>query len=419
MNHGNMNRLETARQRYIRKHGESSLLDLTNSHFGRAGIVPPEALYQAAFERWRRFPEYRPSGRGGLALRESIAAFMSRPGRTIAPDQVVATAGSSVSYHLLFSRLTAAAATTAATTTTHAGAPVVALPRPGYPLFEELAAGAGVTVVWYDTPPESGFQPDPHEIRKVLAQGARAVVVISPGNPTGVVIDPAVLAKINGFCREYDALLIVDEVFDRFVPTHHPVSAGSERGSKSNSALTVRLNGLSKAFAAPDIKLGWIVVAGGPRGAAESLLHDLDTIHDTFLTVSGFAEAAGPVFLTSAAGQDALKDIRRKVLERRRAMDGMLDDLPALEDYRGTSAVGGIHRLLRIDPVTASSRFGTLDDESIAVALIERVGVYVHPGYLYGTEDAFPERGPWIVVTALHTEKTVAAARDRLHSVFG
>ncbi len=407
-----MNLLEQARQRYIAGHGESALLDLTNSHFGKAGIEPPEELYDLTYRRWRADRTYRPSGRGGRELRHAIAEFMNRHGHVgspVGPELIVATAGSSVSYHLIFSWLRHISPGTVGAE----GPPLVALPRPGYPLFEELAAHAGISVEWYGTSPKSGFQPDLQEIRLRLEEGARCVVVISPGNPTGVVVNGSALAGIDELCRQYGAILLIDEVFQSFVTA----GAFDDHIVKESTALTVRLNGLSKAFAAPDVKLGWIAVCGGKPGEGEELVQGLDTVHDTYLTVSGYAEAAGPVFLSDRPGLEAMERIRRDVLQRRQTLDAALAQIPVLQDYRRNSIHGGIHRMLKIDPIVASERFGTLDDEGIAVALLQRSGVYVHPGYLYGTEEAFPHQGPWIVITSLHRDHTISAACDRLREL--
>jgi alanine-synthesizing transaminase len=415
-----MNLLEQARRRYITGHGESALLDLTNSHFGRAGIEPPQELYDRTYRNWRQARTYRPSGRGGTALRCAIADFMNRPGHSgppVDPEHVVATAGSSVSYHLVFSWLRRRA--TEITGTDRSLPPLVALPKPGYPLFEDLAAHAGVSVGWYGTSPEKGFQPDLQEIHRRLEEGARCVVVISPGNPTGVVTDSAALAAVEGLCREYGALLLVDEVFQSFVSEVPPTSETTASETSESTPLTARLNGLSKAFAAPDIKLGWIACSGGKSGEAEEMVQGLDTVHDTYLTLSGYAEAAGPVFLSDPRGLDAMEGIRREVLQRRDNLDAALAQIPALQDCRSASLHGGIHRMLKIDPIVAAERFGTLDDEAIAVLFMERYGVYLHPGYLYGMEDAFPDRGPWIVITCLHTAGAISAAGEGLLDILG
>ncbi len=409
-----MNLLEKTRRDYIHRHGESALIDLTSSDFRRAGIHPSEDLYRTAFARWRNDGAYRPSGLGAPALREVIHRYLVAEGNPISSDNIVVTSGSSISYFLIFQCMRRTGTTSGWSDTHGDRKPLVALPRPGYPLFEELALDAGMGVRWYHLSPERGFQPDPAEIEALLQDGVGAVILISPGNPTGVVTDPAMFAAVDELCARYGALLIIDEVFSRFAaPRENPAVPYTFR------SLTIRLNGLSKLAAAPEIKLGWIAVTGGDTAAREAAVATLDTIHDTYLTASGFAEAAGQVFLDTPEGRAGLDDIQQAVLERRRSMDEMLRTIPVLEHYRGASVPGGIHYLLKLDPVTAAGRFGTVDDEQIACQLIDRAGVLVHPGYLYGMEDAFPGRGPWFVITGLHDKKTIATAGKRLRNVLG
>ncbi|MDA3947978.1 MAG: hypothetical protein PF508_02030, partial [Spirochaeta sp.] len=186
----------------------------------------------------------------------------------------------------------------------------------------------------------------------------------------------------------------------------------------------VRINGLSKMAAAPEVKLGWVAVTGGDADVRRALVDDLDTRHDAYLTVSGFAEACATVFLTDSAGVPApdsggpwLETVRDTVNRQRAAFDRYLTEIPSLEDVRHTVWRGGIHRVLRIDPTVAAMRFGTLDDETIAIRILTETGVLVHPGYLYGMDVAEFASGPWFVVSSLNTEDVLASAVSRLHLI--
>ena len=235
-----INALERARREYVARSGHGSLIDLTNSRFDRAGLSVPEEVYAVAWRKWRHNAAYTPSGRGSETARTAVAAFLSRDHHAVDADDVVITAGSSISYHLLFAHLRDS---TAASGTVSASPPRVALPLPGYPLFEDLLRDAGLEPCWYHCLPEKQFQPDVAEIEALLtgaewavphvdgstgaptrpptaSRGAVvAVVVISPNNPSGVVLSPETERAITTTCERAGAMLIVDEVFAPFVST--------------------------------------------------------------------------------------------------------------------------------------------------------------------------------------------------------
>lgn len=393
-------RLRAARDGYI---------DLVNSSFRTAGIVFPERWYRLAWDRWRAAPEYVPSGRGGAGARRAVASFLTDDGVTTGEDQIILTGGSSVSYHLLFTCLARA----------HSGtrSREIALPRPGYPLFEELVRGAGLTPRWYDMErcPDTStavlapwdYRLQPERIRPILETRPVALVLISPNNPTGAVYDQSALGSVLEMCAATDTPVISDEVFSSFRPpgTDLPRPAAILSGwhqERNPPDLTVySLNGLSKICAAPEIKLGWIAVHGKESAVRHAVDH-LDTLHDTFLTVSGFAEAAAELFLS----RDARDEITR-IAHQVHAMRTSLAEL--------TGAPGGIHRIIRLEAHTCAALFGTVDDAEIAEQIVSRSGVYMHPGYLYGLDPKITGMlDPAFVITCLHDRDTLRQAMDRL-----
>ncbi|MFW5643312.1 MAG: pyridoxal phosphate-dependent aminotransferase [Alkalispirochaeta sp.] len=413
-----LNALERARIRIIRDRGREAVIDLCNSSFRVAGITPSEEIYRLAWEMWRRNPEYIPSGRGGEDIRRRVAEFYRERGVGVEVDQVVVTAGSSVSYHLVFSILRGEGA----------GRPAgVALPLPGYPLFEDIARDAGVEMIPYYCAPHAGFLPDPGEIEDALRSGARGVVVISPNNPTGIVVPEGILSEIAGMCSRYGAVLIIDEVFAEFVGDGGArPSGGDDPGGvpllpsvAEGGCIVLRLHGLSKLAAAPEVKLGWIAVTGSDPRERSRWSDALDRHHDTYLTVSGYAEAFGRAVLGTSAGHRGIAVVREGVLNGQVELDRWVRDAPYLEDLAAGSVRGGIHRVLRIEQTVVAARIGSLDDEQIAVSILERAGILVHPGYLYGMEGEPFGLGPWFVVTALHQSGTVSIVADRLHDLFG
>lgn len=392
---GRLNPLEAARRRAAR---EGRFIDFSVTSFSAAGLRWPEELYQRAWAVWRESPGYTPSGRGGLRARDAVAAAYTREGLPVNAVDVVLTAGSSVSYHLLFSVLRGIT-----------GATTVALPLPGYPLFEGILNPLGMEPVWYHCPPEKGFLPQPEEIATLLAHRSTrpaALVLISPNNPAGITYPDELIAEITEICAAAGVQVIIDEVFSLYRAAdaprvvHRASESGGDRAGPGRTAPVIHLNGLSKLCAAPEIKLGWIVLTGGSPGDRETLAEALDTEHDTYLTVSGLGEAAAVAFLTGDDVHRGWETLRREVETRREAMVASLSGLPGIDP---TPVDSGIHVPFRIDPVVAAERAGSVDDETIAVRMVERSGVLVHPGYFYGLDYPAFAGGPWFVASSLIT----------------
>lgn len=173
--------METNRLHELRSTVENdpAFIDCTDTHLGDGGIVLPEEIYTSAWQQWRNAPRYTPDPRGREETRLAIRDFYRLDGLEIDPETCIITAGSSLSYELIFHALAAeraekedgvdkTGAALAKDETRRSPAPseglLVALPRPSYPLFEELSAFGGHTPLWYDLDPTAGFGLDraPH-----------------------------------------------------------------------------------------------------------------------------------------------------------------------------------------------------------------------------------------------------------------
>ena len=280
---------------------------------------------------------YDPHPFGAAKARAEVARYYEARGRRVAPEQIVLAATTSEAYGWLF-RLVADVGER------------VAAPTPSYPLFAHLADASDVVLAPYPLAFDGRrFRIDDAALADV---DARALLVVSPNNPTGNVLSESERAQIVAWCREHDAALIVDEVFlDSVAP---PVSYAG-RGD----VLSFTLGGLSKAAALPGAKLSWIVV-GGPMGPMEEALARLEIIADTALSVGAPVQAAlGAVFAAADRTQASL----RRRLERNRAAAMAFGALPIEGGWSAILPVGE-------------------DDEALALRLLDR-GVIAQPGYLY------------------------------------
>lgn len=330
----------------------ASLIDLTETNPTNVGLeYPPDALAALASAAGLT---YQPHPFGLPAARRTVSDELVRAGhRPVEPDRIVLTASTSEAYSFLFKLLC------------DPGDQVL-VPVPSYPLFEHLTRLELVDVRSYALEFHGTWSIDLHAVESAMTPRTRAVLVVSPNNPTGSVLSRDDLSAIARLCAERGAALVGDEVFSDYLIDARPDRA---RVLDQDEALTFSLGGLSKSAAMPQVKLGWIL-AGGPPALVRQALSRLEIICDTFLSVSTPVQHAVGQLL--AAGQR----LRAQVVER---VNGNLAELRSQAGGHPSCSVyhveGGWSAVVRV-PATRA-------EESLAVELIERDSVLVHPGYFF------------------------------------
>ncbi len=328
------------------------LLDLTESNPTRAGLDYDKQAILAPLAGESSLL-YRPHPAGLESARRAIAAYYAARGHEVDPGQIILTAGTSEAYGFLFKLLA------------DPGDEVL-VPRPSYPLFDYLARLEGVAVRQYRLVYDHGWWLDLESVRAALGERTRAIVAVSPNNPTGHFLKADEQQALVTLCAERGLALITDEVF-----FDYPL--GSPRGRAPSAvtvggALSFTLNGLSKAAGLPQMKLGWIVVSG-PRELLEAAMARLELIADTYLTVGTPAQEAAGAWLEWA------ERFQRRLRTR---LEGNLAHLNSA--LSGTPAgvlecEGGWYAILQL-PRTRS-------DEEWALELLRGDGVLAQPGYFY------------------------------------
>jgi alanine-synthesizing transaminase len=336
------------------------VLDLAQSNPTRAGLGwEPGEL--AAVLADPRAATYEPSPQGLPAAREAIAQYLAARGAPLDAGRVLLTASTSEAYALLFKLLC------------DPGDEVL-VPAPSYPLLELLADLEAVRLVRYPLRYDGSWHVDLAAIEAAMGPRTRALVTVSPANPTGAVLDPGELAALDRLCAAHDLALLCDEVFaDTALVPCQSVVAGSRE------ALAFHLAGLSKTCGLPQLKAGWIAAAG-PAARVGPALARLEVIADAYLSVSGPAQLALPALL--ARRERFLVPLRARLAENRATLAGIRDaPVSALASSGGWTAV------LRIGE--------TVDEEALCLALLDD-GVAVQPGFFYDFE-----RPGYLVVSLL------------------
>jgi alanine-synthesizing transaminase len=326
------------------------LLDLTVTNPTTAGIEYPESILDALADP--RSLTYAPSPFGLEQAREAIARDYQRNGIKVAPDHLVLTSSTSEAYSVLFKLLCAPAGD------------AVMVPVPSYPLFEHLTSLDGVRPITYRLEFHRRWSIDFDTLDDAWNDSVRAVLAVSPNNPTGSMVSDSEMRALAARCAQRHAALIVDEVF-----VDYPLSEPPAPPTRVSDCLTFRLGGLSKSAGLPQVKLGWILV-DGPGPLVRGALDRLELICDTYLSVSTPVQHAAPALI--AAGGS----VRARILDRVRTNDRGLRDIalehPSIEVLPSDAGWSGVIRV----PATRS-------EEDLTVALMETAGVIVHPGFFF------------------------------------
>ena len=195
-----------------------SILDLTESNPTRCVFAydPDPILQQLAAKAALR---YEPDPRGLAVARDAVAGYYADRGTPVSPARIVLTTGTSEAYSFLF-RLLA-----------DTGDEILA-PSPSYPLLDFLAELNDVNLVTYPLLYENGWRVDLEELAAVISPRSRAIVVVTPNNPTGSFLQRGELERLIEFARDHDLALIADEVFRDYAwaPESSPPDSPGHRG---------------------------------------------------------------------------------------------------------------------------------------------------------------------------------------------
>ncbi len=323
---------------------------------------------------------YAPEPAGHPSARNAIAGFLASRGVEVSSDRILLTASSSEGYSHLFRLLC------------NPGESIV-IPKPGYPLFEDLARINDVALQTYRFHYAGAWHLDAESVRRAVTPSTRAIVVVHPNNPTGNFLSAGEQEMIGRIAQEYGLAIIADEVFLTF-----PFDRRSTTPSCAhiNAPLVFTLNGVSKMAGLPQMKLGWLTVHGD-EPLVRQAMQRLEFLADTYLSVNTPIQMALPEILTTVDGVG--ESIRSRVAENYRVLGAAL----------GGSAISVLHAEGGWNAVLQLPR--TRNDEAWAVHLLKQSGVLVYPGHFFDLD-----REACVVVSLLPEDHLFRAYCARLRT---
>lgn len=342
------------------------VLRLFSGNPNEEGFVFPGAVLEENYRGYFDRQDYRPHSKGLPEARAAISGYYRDQGARVDPENLVLTAGTSESFFYLFNLLCG-----------H-GDNVLA-PNPAYPLFDHIAAMAGVELRHYGLREESRWSMDLEDLEAKADDRTKAVILISPNNPTGHVASEAEILALVDWANRKGLPLICDEVFSEF---YYGDGKFPRPMAVVKPDLCFTLNGISKMFALPALKLGWIAVTGKESLVAPAV-DRLETTADTFLSVHIPIQKALPEIFEK--GRGFIADYVAEVGRRRHTAVDLLKTSPRV---RFVEPAGGFYLMANVESEMA--------EEDFVVALMRETGVFVHPGYFFDYE-----RGVNVVISYL------------------
>lgn len=173
---------------------------------------------------------------GSSDLKEGIASLY----RTMAPQEIVPTHGASGGNHHVFYSLI------------NPGDKVISI-MPSYQQLYSIPASLGADVKIMHLKKENGYLPDVDELKKLAEGGVKMICLNNPNNPTGALIPEEILQKVIRIARDFDAYLLVDEVYRHLIQSDDwqpSIVDMYEKGISTSS--------MSKVFSLAGVRLGWI-----------------------------------------------------------------------------------------------------------------------------------------------------------------
>lgn len=326
--------------------------DLVNLSAGQPSVGAPEPVRAAAARALQANKLGYTVALGTPELRSAIAgSYADRYGLSVDPDDVVVTTGSSGGFLLAFLACFDAGDR-------------VAIASPGYPCYRNILTALGCEVVEIACGPETRFQPTAAMLAEIEGPLA-GVIVASPANPTGTVLEPAELTAIATWCDAAGVRLISDEVYHGLVYDGAPQTSCAWETSRN----AVVANSFSKYFAMTGWRLGWLLVPPALRRAVDCLTGNF-TICPPVLAQHAAVAAFTPEAIAESDGH-----LRHYAANRALLLGGLRDM--------------GIDRLAPTDGafyVYADVAAHTDDSLAFCARLLSDTGLALAPGVDFDTE---------------------------------
>jgi aspartate aminotransferase len=330
---------------------------------GEPDFPTPARIVEAAVEACRVPANHRYTPAGGLpALKEAIAAKTSRDsGFDVPPGQVLVTNGGKHAVYNTFLTLL------------NPGDEVL-LPAPYWTTYPEPVALTGASAVVVPTGVESGFRVSVDQLEAARTEATKALVFVSPSNPTGAVYPEDEVRAIGEWAVEHDIWVVTDEIYEHLVFDDNRFSSIATVVPGLRDRCVV-LNGVAKTYAMTGWRVGWMIGPPDLIRAATNLQS-----HST----SNVANVSQRAALAAVSGDlEAVAEMRDAFARRGRTMFTMLNEIPGVSCMKPQ---GAFYAFPSFAGVLGKELAGQRPATTVELAeiVLEHAKVAIVPGEAFG-----------------------------------
>lgn len=245
----------------------------------------------------------------------------------------------------------------------------VLVPSPSYSLWGNSVYLAGGKPVFYTCDEKADWNPDIKDIRSKITPKTKAMVIINPNNPTGMLYSEDVLRELVKVAREEKILLFVDEIYDRLVMDglKHVSLA-----SLADDIPVITLNGLSKSHCLCGYRCGWMVISG-PKDLTEDYKQGIIQLTSMRLCANTLAQIVIPAALEDMETPSSMVRPGRRIYEQRQAAVSELKKIDGISFVENNSA-------FYIFPKLDVKKFHITNDKKFAHDLLHAENILIVPG---------------------------------------
>jgi alanine-synthesizing transaminase len=365
----------------------NAIIKLNIGNPGAFGFAMPEHLRRAVAEHIPQSEAYVHQ-KGIVPAREAIVEQQRRRGVTLGIDDVFVGNGVSELIMMALRGLLS-------------DGDEVLIPSPDYPLWTAAVTINGGRAVHYPCPREQGFQPDLERLRALVTPRTRALVIITPNNPTGAVYPRATLEAMVAIAEEHGLVVFSDEIYDQIVydgAEHVPLA------TLVTSTLCGTFGGLSKVHRGCGLRVGWLSFTGA-RALADEYLLALDLLTSLRLCSNVTGQWTIPAAL---GGPDTISQLTAPGGRLYQTRQAIIAGARASHYLDVVAPQGAMYAFVR----ARRDRLPEFDDHRFALDLLERKHVLVVPGSSFNApyHDHFR-------ITLLPDEATVTDVFRRMESL--
>jgi aspartate/methionine/tyrosine aminotransferase len=365
-----------ARAKALERQGK----DIVHLEIGEPDFDTPAHIRDAAKRALDEGATHYGPSAGLPELREAIARHVSETrGIRVSPDQVVVTPGAKPIMFFAIMALVGEG-------------DEVLYPDPGFPIYESVINFVGGRAVGVPLREATGFNFDMDFFEAHVTPRTKLIIINSPQNPTGGVLEKAQIARIAAVARERDIPVLTDEIYRHFLYDGEFVSILREPGMPS---LAILLDGFSKSYAMTGWRLGYGVM---PVALAE---HVTRLMVNSASCTASFVQLAG---VAALQGEQAC--VGRMVAEFRRRRDLIVDGLNRLPGVKCARPAGAFYVFPNI---TGTGR----PSAEVARRLLDEAGVAALSGTAFGAHGE-----GYLRLSYANSEANLRKALERMEPVF-